>query len=413
MSERLVGYYALQRRARIVQDRLAMGNEHDLDRPVEHPTEFLADPSRSLLVRRPPFRWHPEAALAIVFDHIAEHDDAPVGKSEYRFAPLSLAVVEDRSLDAIGQRLAGLPNIPVTAFGEFVRRTPVPRAREQDAHRQVTNPLAVTMERTPELIRLVFRNERINENKGIASLGVHAPHVPRPHALGPPRRMRCRPSPQAGANLCKFHRVLLEARAHPTRLSASLALARYFRAELPPNAVRRSKTTGVVMHQKGAVRLEHEQTYGLRKSGGQATGVEHLAASDEQTHRTRTVLSLSDRTFYPARLVRLGWTSGVRLEEAVMYAVVRSYSGEGASELFDQLEQRNDEVKELIGGVPGFVSYTACRSGEGGVTVTVCQDKTGTDESSRRAAEWVKENVSATAKPPAVTEGSTVVHFTS
>jgi len=95
-----------------------------------------------------------------------------------------------------------------------------------------------------------------------------------------------------------------------------------------------------------------------------------------------------------------------------MYAVVRSYSGQGVSELFDQLEQRNDEVKELIGGVPGFVSYTAFPSGDGGSTVTVCQDKTGTDESSRRAAEWVKENISVTADPPVITEGGTVVHFT-
>jgi hypothetical protein len=94
-----------------------------------------------------------------------------------------------------------------------------------------------------------------------------------------------------------------------------------------------------------------------------------------------------------------------------MYAVVRSYSGQGALELFEQLEQRNDEVKDLIGGVPGFVSYTALQSSEGGVTVTVCQDKTGTDESSRRAAEWVKENVSAMSNPPVLTEGSTVVHF--
>jgi hypothetical protein len=96
-----------------------------------------------------------------------------------------------------------------------------------------------------------------------------------------------------------------------------------------------------------------------------------------------------------------------------MYAVVRSYSGQGVSELFDQLEQKNDEVKELIGGVPGFVSYTALRTGADGFTVTVCQDKTGTDESSRRAAEWVKENISAMASPPVVTEGSTVVHFNS
>jgi hypothetical protein len=96
-----------------------------------------------------------------------------------------------------------------------------------------------------------------------------------------------------------------------------------------------------------------------------------------------------------------------------MYAVVRSYSGQGASELFDQLEQRNDEVEELIGGVPGFVSYTAFRTGEGGLTLTVCRDKTGTDESSRRAADWVKENISATADPPMISEGGTVVHFSS
>ena len=95
-----------------------------------------------------------------------------------------------------------------------------------------------------------------------------------------------------------------------------------------------------------------------------------------------------------------------------MHAVVRSYSGQGASELFNQLEQRNDEVKDLIGGVPGFVSYTAFRSGEGGMTVTVCEDKAGTDESSRRAAEWVKENIGATANPPVITEGGTVVQFT-
>lgn len=94
-----------------------------------------------------------------------------------------------------------------------------------------------------------------------------------------------------------------------------------------------------------------------------------------------------------------------------MYAVVRTYSGQGASELFDLLGQREEDVKELIGGVPGFVTYAAVRSGAGGVTVTVCEDKDGTDESSRRAAAWVKENVSTTADPPAITEGETVLQF--
>ena len=94
-----------------------------------------------------------------------------------------------------------------------------------------------------------------------------------------------------------------------------------------------------------------------------------------------------------------------------MYAIVRSYSGPGASELFDLLGQREDEIKSLIGGVPGFVSYAALRSGDGGTTVTVCQEKTGTDESSRRAAAWVADNVSTPPSPPAITEGSTVLQF--
>ena len=94
-----------------------------------------------------------------------------------------------------------------------------------------------------------------------------------------------------------------------------------------------------------------------------------------------------------------------------MYVVVRGYSEQGASALFDLLGQREEDVKALISGVPGFVSYAAFRSGDGGMTVTICQDKAGTDESSRRAAEWVRENVSTTVDPPAITQGSTVLQF--
>jgi len=94
-----------------------------------------------------------------------------------------------------------------------------------------------------------------------------------------------------------------------------------------------------------------------------------------------------------------------------MYVVVRSYSGQGASELFDLLGQREEDIKALIGGVPGFVSYAAFRSGDGGMTVTVSQDKAGTDESSRRAAGWVKENMSTPGNPPSITEGETVLQF--
>jgi hypothetical protein len=96
-----------------------------------------------------------------------------------------------------------------------------------------------------------------------------------------------------------------------------------------------------------------------------------------------------------------------------MYAVVRTYTGEGASDLLDLLGEREADVKALISGVPGFVNYAALRNGDGGVTVTVCEDKEGTDESSRRAAEWVKENVSSIGGPPDIIEGTTVLQFSS
>jgi hypothetical protein len=94
-----------------------------------------------------------------------------------------------------------------------------------------------------------------------------------------------------------------------------------------------------------------------------------------------------------------------------MYVVIRSYTGQGATELFDLLGQREADVRELIGGVPGFVTYAALRTDEGGATVTVCQDKAGTDESSRRAAAWVEENATSAVDPPRITEGNTVIQF--
>jgi len=94
-----------------------------------------------------------------------------------------------------------------------------------------------------------------------------------------------------------------------------------------------------------------------------------------------------------------------------MYAVVRKYSGPGASELFDLIDQRSDEVKEVIAGTPGFISYTAFREGDGGTTVTSCQDKAGVDESSRRAADWISENATASVEPPEITEGSAFLQF--
>lgn len=95
-----------------------------------------------------------------------------------------------------------------------------------------------------------------------------------------------------------------------------------------------------------------------------------------------------------------------------MYAVLRQYSGSGASQLFDALEEKAAEVESVIRDVPGLVSYTLFRTAAGGVSVTVCNDKTGADESSRRAAEWVKENITMETSPPAIFGGETILQLT-
>ncbi len=94
-----------------------------------------------------------------------------------------------------------------------------------------------------------------------------------------------------------------------------------------------------------------------------------------------------------------------------MYTVVRQYSGQGASQIFDAIEGKKDEVERLIRGVPGFVSYSLLRTNDGGVSVTVCQDKAGTDESVKIAADWVKQNVATAVSPPTISEGDNILQL--
>ena len=93
-----------------------------------------------------------------------------------------------------------------------------------------------------------------------------------------------------------------------------------------------------------------------------------------------------------------------------MYAVVRTYSGKGAKELFEVLEKRKADVESVMRPIKGFVSYTLARSDDGGFSVTVCQDKAGTDESVRVAKEWVAKNAGNTGTgAPTVAEGEVII----
>jgi hypothetical protein len=92
-----------------------------------------------------------------------------------------------------------------------------------------------------------------------------------------------------------------------------------------------------------------------------------------------------------------------------MHVTIRWYAG--ATGLADTMTAKAADVEDLIRGVPGFVAYYAIRDGDNMTSVTVCQDKAGTDESTRRAGVWVKENLKGTVPAPRINEGETFISF--
>ena len=92
-----------------------------------------------------------------------------------------------------------------------------------------------------------------------------------------------------------------------------------------------------------------------------------------------------------------------------MHAVIRTYSGTGAKELFDLLERQKSDVDEKMRSIDGFVSYLLLRTDDGGATVTVCRDQSGIDESIETARQWVTTNAShIQAPPPRVIRGAVI-----
>jgi hypothetical protein len=75
----------------------------------------------------------------------------------------------------------------------------------------------------------------------------------------------------------------------------------------------------------------------------------------------------------------------------IMHAVMRNYSGKGAKELFEILDKHKSDVEGIMRSIKGFVSYTIVHTDVGGFTLSVFQDKAGTDESVRKAGDWVRE----------------------
>ena len=91
-----------------------------------------------------------------------------------------------------------------------------------------------------------------------------------------------------------------------------------------------------------------------------------------------------------------------------MYAVIRAYPGD--SVLADTLAEREEDIRQVIGGIDGFKAYYLLRLDEGTSTVSVFADKEGAEESNRAAAAWLSENLpDLNVAAPYVTAGEVVM----
>lgn len=90
-----------------------------------------------------------------------------------------------------------------------------------------------------------------------------------------------------------------------------------------------------------------------------------------------------------------------------MHATVRWYPD---SSLADALAARADEIRLVIGDVPGFQAYYLVKSDQGTLSVTVCDDEAGTAASNQVAADWLRTNLpDLAAGAPKIAAGQVVV----
>lgn len=93
-----------------------------------------------------------------------------------------------------------------------------------------------------------------------------------------------------------------------------------------------------------------------------------------------------------------------------MYATVRRY--EGVTDPGEAGRRVNEGFVPLVSQIPGFVAYFWVNAGGGVmVSMSVFQEQQYEEESNKRAADWVRQNLAALLpNPPTITAGEVVAH---
>ena len=93
------------------------------------------------------------------------------------------------------------------------------------------------------------------------------------------------------------------------------------------------------------------------------------------------------------------------------YLAIRQYQlapGRTMDELYAVVESG---FIPIVRQVPGFQEYFLVETGEGVISISVFADQTGAEESTRRAADWIQQNMAGFyTGPPTTTTGSVWLH---
>ena len=93
-----------------------------------------------------------------------------------------------------------------------------------------------------------------------------------------------------------------------------------------------------------------------------------------------------------------------------MFASIRKYNA--APTLADELVKHQDEIKAVLQPIPGFHTYYMLKTSDGAVSMTVCEDRGGAEESNRVAAAWLKDKLPTFAtRTPETSTGEVRIHW--
>ena len=94
-----------------------------------------------------------------------------------------------------------------------------------------------------------------------------------------------------------------------------------------------------------------------------------------------------------------------------MYTTIRTYNAD-RRKLDEALRSIQDEFIPLVSAIPGFLEYEVIDAGDRLATISSFETKDGAEESTRRAAEFLKQrpDLAAAITGRQVTEGEVKVH---